>query len=263
MIAAELGLATGQVRATAELLDDGKTIPFVARYRKEATCGLDEVSIAAVRDLLKKYIELDRRRDSILKSLHERGELTCDLEKRIMAAETLSVLEDLYLPYRPKRRTRATVARERGLSPLAGLIFEQGRIDPAAEAARFVDPEKGVGSVEEALAGARDIIAERVSEDPEARSRMRNLFLSQGALRSKASGDLEGPGAKYRDYADWSEPLARAPSHRVMAMMRGKMEGFLVLHVEPPQERASAILESLFVRNKVKGPASPAAEEGQ
>jgi len=260
-IAKELGLAAGQVRATAELLDEGKTIPFVARYRKEATCGLDEVAIAAVRDLLEKYIELDRRRNSILKSLQERGELTCDLEKRILAAETLSVLEDLYLPYRPKRRNRATVARERGLSPLADVIFEQGRIDPAAEATSFVDPEKGVGSVEAALAGARDIIAERISEDPEARSRMRDLFLSQGVLRSKASGDLEGAGAKYRDYADWSEPLARAPSHRVMAMMRGKKEGSLVLHVEPPQERASAILESLFVRKKGKGPVSPAAEE--
>ncbi len=260
-IAAELGLKEGQVRAAAKLLSEGKTIPFIARYRKEVTGGLDEVAIASVRDLAEKYFELDRRRDSILNSLEERGELTCDLEKRILAAETLPVLEDLYLPFRPKRRTRASVARERGLSPLAELIFEQGKIDPRAEAASFVDPERGVGSVEEALAGARDIIAERVNEDPEARSRMRDLFLSRGVLRSKASGELEGEGAKYRDYADWSEPLARVPSHRAMAMLRGKKEGFLILHVEPPVERASAILEALFLRKRGKGPSSSACEE--
>ncbi len=261
-IARELGLKGGQVRAAAKLLSEGKTIPFIARYRKEATGGLDEVAIASIRDLLEKYIELDRRRDSILKSLLERGELTPDLEKRILAAETLSVLEDLYLPFKPKRRTRATVAREQGLLPLADLIFEQGGIDPRAEAARFVDSEKGVGSVEEALAGARDIIAERVSEDPEARSKMRNLFLSQGTLRSKSSSGLEGEGSKYRDYADWSEPLSKAPSHRVMAMLRGKKEGFLVLHVEPLMERASAILESLFLRGRVPPPGRSVSGRG-
>ncbi len=260
-IAREFNLKGAQVRATAKLLDEGKTIPFIARYRKEATGGLDEVAIATIRDLAEKYGDLDRRRDSILKSLVERGELTPDLEKRILAAETIPVLEDLYLPYKPKRRTRATVAREQGLVPLADIIFDQGKIDPRAEAASFVDPEKGVGSVEEALAGARDIIAERISEDPEARSRMRDLFLSQGALRSKASGALEGEGTKYRDYADWSEPLSKAPSHRVMAMMRGKKEGFLTLHVEPPPGKASAILESLFVRERGKGTVSPATEE--
>jgi uncharacterized protein len=260
-IARELGLKGGQVRATTKLLDEGKTIPFIARYRKEATEGLDEVAIAAVRDLAEKYIELDRRRDSILKSLREREELTPDLEKRILAAETIAILEDLYLPYKPKRRTRATVAREQGLGPLAEKIFDQGKIDPRAEAASFVDPDKGVGSVDEALAGARDIIAERISEDPEARSKMRDLFLIQGALRSKASGVLEGEGSKYRDYADWSEPLSKAPSHRLMAMMRGKNEGFLILHVDPPQEKASAILESLFVRERGRGPASLASGE--
>ncbi len=260
-IASELDLKRIQIRATAKLLDEGKTIPFIARYRKEATEGLDEVAIASIRDSLEKYIELDRRRDSILKSLVDRGELTPDLEKKIMAAETITVLEDLYLPFKPKRRTRATVAREQGLEPLADRIFDQGEIDPRAEAASFIDPEKGVGSVEEALAGARDIIAERISEDPEARTRMRDLFLIQGTLRSKASDGSEGEGSKYRDYADWSEPLSKAPSHRVMAMMRGKKEGFLILHVEPPQEKASAILEALFVRNRGKGPASPSTSE--
>jgi uncharacterized protein len=262
-IATDLGKKDAQVRATAKLLEEGKTIPFIARYRKEATGGLDEVAIATIRDLLDKYGDLDRRRDSILRSLLERGELTPELEKRILSAETVSVLEDLYLPYRPKRRTRASVAREQGLLPLADMIFEQGKIDPRAEAASFLNPDEGVGSVEEALAGARDIIAERISEDPEARSRTRSLFFSQGTLRSKASGSLEGEGAKYRDYADRSEPLAKAPSHRVMAMLRGKKEGFLILHVEPPMEKASAILEYLFLRDggRGKGAASPAAEE--
>jgi len=260
-IAGELGLKGGQVRAAALLLDESKTIPFIARYRKEATGGLDEVAIAAIRDSIEKFSALDQRRSTILKSLETNGELTADLEKRVLAAETMAVLEDIYLPFRPKRKTRASVARERGLLPLAEKILDQGNADPRAEAAKFVDPEKGVGSVDEALAGARDIIAERVSEDPEARSRMRDLFSRQGILRSKAAGALEGDGSKYRDYADWSEPLSRAPSHRVMAILRGKKEGFLTLHVEPPLEKASAILESLFVRRKKTGPNSPAADE--
>jgi len=255
-IAADLGLAAGQVRAAAKLLEEGKTIPFIARYRKEATGGLDEVAISSIRDLVERYGELDRRRTSILNSLRERGALTPDLEERITAAQTLSVLEDLYLPFRPKRRTRASAARERGLLPLADLIFEQGRIEPASEAARFVDPEKGVASVEEALAGARDIIAERASEDPAARSKVRRLFSEEGILRSKSSPTAEGDGSKYRDYADWSEPLYRAPSHRVMAVLRGKNEGFLTLHAEPPASEALAIIDRLFVRGK-----SPASEE--
>jgi len=262
-IAKELGKKDGQVRAAAKLLDEGKTIPFIARYRKEATGGLDEVAIAAVRDLLEKYGDLDRRRASILRSLEERGELTPELEKKILATETISALEDLYLPYKPKRRTRATVAREQGLLPLADLIFDQGKIDPRTEAASFLNPDEGIGSVEDALAGARDIIAERISEEPEARSRMRSLFLSQGTIRSKASGPLEGEGAKYRDYADRSESLAKAPSHRMMAMLRGRKEGFLILHVEPPMEKTSSILESLFLRDggRGKGAAYPATEE--
>ncbi|MDF0591655.1 Tex family protein [Candidatus Methanocrinis natronophilus] len=253
-IAADLGLGAGQVRAAAKLLEEGKTIPFIARYRKEATGGLDEVAISSIRDLVERYGELDRRRSSILNTLRERGVLTPSLEERIMAAETLSVLEDLYLPFRPKRRTRASVARERGLLPLADLIFEQGRIDPPAEAARFVDTDKGVASAEEALAGARDIIAEKASEDPQARSEVRRLISEEGVLRSRSSPTADGDGSKYRDYADWSEPLSRAPSHRVMAVLRGKKEGFLTLHAEPPAADALAILDRLFLRGK--GPAS-------
>ncbi|AET65177.1 RNA binding S1 domain protein [Methanothrix harundinacea 6Ac] len=261
LIGRELGLREKQVHAALALLEDGKTIPFIARYRKEATGGLDEVALAAVRDRAELIRELDRRRSSILRSLREREVLTEELEKRILEAPTIAVLEDLYLPFRPKRRTRASVARERGLLPLADRIFDQGEIDPGAEAAKFLDPEREVGSVDEALAGARDIIAERISEDPGARSRIRDLFLREGILRSKVSGPLEGEGSKYRDYADCSEILSKAPSHRVMAILRGKKEGFLTLHVEPPQEKATAILELLFLRRRRRGPASPATDE--
>jgi len=261
LIGRELGLRENQVQAALALLEDGKTIPFIARYRKEATGGLEEVSLASVRDLMKKYQELEKRRESILKSLRERGILSPDLEEKILAASTVAALEDLYLPFRPKRRTRASLARERGLLPLADRIFDQGEIEPRAEAGKFVDPEKGVGSVDEALAGARDIIAERISEDPWARSRIRELFLAEGILRSGSSRAADADSSKYRDYADWSEPLSRAPSHRVMAILRGREEGFLTLSVEPPQEKASAILESLFLRRRVDSPESPATLE--
>ena len=261
LIGRELGLREKQVHAALVLLEDGKTIPFIARYRKEATGGLDEVALAAVRDRAELIRELDRRRSSILRSLREREVLTEELEKRILEAPTVAVLEDLYLPFRPKRRTRASVARKRGLLPLADRIFYQGEVDPGAEAAKFLDPERGVGSVDEALAGARDIIAERISEDPGARSRIRDLFLGEGILRSKGSRPLEGEGSKYRDYADCSEILSKAPSHRVMAILRGKKEGFLTLHVEAPQEKATAILELLFLRRRRRGPASPATDE--
>lgn len=260
-IARDLGLRESQVQAAADLLDEGKTIPFIARYRKELTAGLDEVAIGDVRDSMERYRELERRRGSILNSLRDGGKLSPDMTERILAAETLAVLEDLYLPFRPKRRTRASIALDQGLLPLADTIFYQGDIDPRAEAARYVDPNKEVGSVEEALAGARDIIAERISEDPEARSRVRRLISAEGILRTKSSRVVDGDGSKYRDYADWSEPLSQAPSHRVLAMMRGSKEGFLTLHIEPPYGKASAILESLFLRRRETGPESSATWE--
>ncbi len=172
-ISQELGLTREQILATADLLNEGATVPFIARYRKEATGSLDEVAITAVRNRLDQLVELDRRREAILKSLEERGQLTDDLKGKILLAETLAVLEDIYLPYRPKRRTRATVAREKGLEPLAQRLFSQEDMDPTAEAAAYIDSEKGVDSAEDALAGARDIIAEWVSEDQSARARMR------------------------------------------------------------------------------------------
>ena len=247
-VAQELTLASKQVKATASLLEEGGTIPFIARYRKEATGSLDEVAITQIRDRLNDLAELDERREAILKSLEERGQLTDELKGRILAAESMAVLEDIYLPYRPKRRTRATIARERGLEPLAQRIFAQEDMDLEAEAAAFVDPEKGVNSAEEALAGARDIMAEWVNEDQIARARMRDLFTSRGSFKSKVIPDKQPEGVKYRDYFEWEEPVATAPSHRILAMRRGENEGFLILRVHPPEEEALAILEGLFLK---------------
>ena len=248
-IADELALAPEQAQATAELLADGATVPFIARYRKEATNSLDEVVITGIRDRLLQLQELDKRRESILKSLQERDLLTDDLQAEIFAAETLPALVDIYLPYRPKRRTRATMAKEKGLEPLAKHLFKQDdNTDPSIEAAAFVDPEKGVESAEDALAGARDIIAEWVNEDPEIRTRMRALFAKKGVLRTTVIPGKESQGAKYRNYFDWQEPAATAPSHRILAMRRGEKEAFLSLQAAPPEEHALALLETFFVK---------------
>jgi uncharacterized protein len=250
-IASELSLRPQQVSATAELLEGGATIPFIARYRKEVTGSLDEVAVTAIRDRLNQLQELDDRRDSIIKSLEERELLTDELKEQIMQAETLAELEDIYLPYRPKRRTRATIAREKGLEPLAEMIFAQdSAVDPEAEAGAFVDPDKGIESVEDALAGARDIVAEWVSEDQTARAKIRELFSGEGSFQTKVLKDMEEEGRKYEDYFDWNEPVAKSPSHRILAMRRGAREGFLRLQVTAPEERALQILERLFVKGR-------------
>jgi uncharacterized protein len=250
-LAAELSIAAKQVEATAELLESGCTVPFIARYRKEATGSLDETVITAIRDRLTQLQELDARREAILKSLEERELLTDELKERILQAETMAVLEDIYLPFRPKRRTRATIAREKGLEPLAELVVAQDpSIDPALEAKTFVDKDKGVESVDDALAGARDIIAERVNEDQQARARMRELFAQKGLFRSKAVSSKKDEGQKYKDYFEWEEPVAKAPSHRILAMRRGREEGFLRLQVVAPDDQALGILDSLFVKNR-------------
>jgi uncharacterized protein len=253
-IAQELSLTEKQVQAAADLLNEGATVPFIARYRKEATGSLDEVAITAVRDRLGQLMELEKRREAILKSLEERGQLTDELKEKILSAETMVVLEDIYLPYRPKRRTRATIAKEKGLEPLARLLFVQDDIDPLAEAAAFVDPEKGVDSAEDALAGARDIIAEWVNEDQTARIRMRDFYSSKAVFKSKVIPEKEAEGIKYKDYFDWEEPVSTAPSHRILALRRGEKEGFLTLRILPPEEEALDILDRLFVRGE--GPAS-------
>jgi uncharacterized protein len=246
-IAGELSLLATQVRSTISLIEEGATVPFIARYRKEATGTLDEVAIESIRDRLAQLKELASRMDAILDSLEERDLLTDELKEQVQSAETLSALEDIYLPYRPKRRTRATIAREKGLEPLASLLWQQGDTDLKAEAASAVDPENGVADSGEALQGARDIMAEWVSEDAAARAQIRGLFWNKGAITAKLSQGKENEAAKYRDYFDWQEPLSQAPSHRVLAMLRGEKESMLTLHVLPPEEEAVAELESLFV----------------
>ncbi|HPG72608.1 MAG TPA: Tex-like N-terminal domain-containing protein, partial [Syntrophales bacterium] len=259
-IAAELSLAPGRVRAVAGLLEEGGTVPFIARYRKEATGSLDEVAITGIRDRLEQLAELDKRREAILKSLEERQLLTDELKEKVNAAETMAALEDVYLPFRPKRRTRATVAKEKGLEPLAAILFAQdAATDPAAEAAAFVDAEKGVETVDDALAGARDIVAEWVNENQEARARIRDLFAAKGVFKSKVIADREAEGAKFRDYFAWEEPVASAPSHRVLAMRRGENEKILSLGISPPEEEALKLLEEQFVTGQ--GPASGQVRE--
>ncbi|MBN1226765.1 MAG: RNA-binding transcriptional accessory protein [Deltaproteobacteria bacterium] len=246
-IADELKVKESQVEAVALLLEQDATIPFIARYRKEATGSLDEVIITSIRDMLHRLQELEARRESILKSLEEHGHLTDELKEQVLAAETMAILEDIYLPYRPKRRTRATIAREKGLEPLAELIFAQNNVDPFQEAAQFIDPEKGVENAEDALSGARDIMAEKISEDQDARGLMRRLFESKGIIKSRLVNDMESKGQKYKDYFNWEEPLANVPSHRILAMRRGEKEGILYLSIEPHEEDAVKILEGLFV----------------
>ncbi|MDP2854879.1 MAG: Tex family protein [Smithellaceae bacterium] len=246
-IAWELNITAKQVADTAAMITEGATVPFIARYRKEVTGTLDEVIITAIRDRLRELEELENRRDAIVKSLTQRNLLTPELETKVAAAETLSILEDIYLPFRPKRRTRAIIAREKGLEDLAIKIFAQEDLDLAIEAALFISEEKGVATVDDALAGARDIIAEWVNEDAGARSKMRDLFWNKGVIRSKVLPDKLASGIKYKDYYDWEEPVATAPSHRVLAMRRGEREEFLTLRMTPPDEEALRILEELFV----------------
>ncbi len=257
-IASELSLPRPSVQAVAELIGAGATIPFIARYRKEKTGTLDEVAIGQIRDRLDQLAELDKRRTAIQKSLAERELLTPELERAINGARTLTVLEDLYLPFRPKRRTRATMAREKGLEPLALAVLKQRDQEalPSDLARSFVDPEKGVLTPEEALAGARDIIAERICEDPNIRQRMRTLFAADGFLASGVTKGKEDTGAKFRDYFSWRESLGRAPGHRILAMFRGEREGVLSLTLRPDPEPALRRLHGL-----VAPKASPCAQE--
>lgn len=263
-IAGELGIKVKQAQAAADLLEDGCTVPFIARYRKEATGSLDEVHLTTIRDRLEQLAELDKRREAILKSLEERELLTEDLNKAVMAADSMAVLEDIYLPYRPKRRTRATIAREKGLEPLAEILYAQGQIDPESEAREFIDPEKGVESAEDALAGARDIMAEKINEDSKVRATIRKLFFDKGQARSKVVAGKESEGSKFRDYFDWRENIASAPGHRLLAMLRGEKEGVISLQVRPSEEEALALLRRMVVkaRNEAARQVELAAEDG-
>ncbi len=250
-IAQQLNLGTRQVEKTIELLEQGATVPFIARYRKEVTGSLNEVQITAIRDLLLKLKEIDKRRAVILASIAEQGKLTPELEKQIGEATTMTELEDLYLPYKPKRRTRATMAVERGLEPLANELQKQYSCDVTAMAGKYVNEEKGVKSVEEALAGARDIIAERVSENVQARNKVRNIFRRTAMLSSKVAKDKEEEAGKYESWFDWKENAMRAPSHRILALFRGEEEGLLRVHILPEDDEAVyETLERQFVSGR-------------
>ena len=250
-IAEQLNLGPRQVEKTIELLEQGATIPFIARYRKEVTGSLNEVQITAIRDLLVKLKELDKRREAILASINEQGKLTPELEKQILAAANMTELEDLYLPYKPKRRTRATMAIERGLEPLANELQKQYSCNISQMAAKYVNPDKGVNTAEEALAGARDIIAERVSENAQARNRIRNIFRRSAQLTSKVVKNKEDEADKYESWFDWKENALRAPSHRILALFRGEEEGMLRVHVMPESDdSALEALERQFVSGR-------------
>ena len=250
-IAQDLKLSQGQVAATVNLLDDGASVPFIARYRKENTASLDEVAITSIRDRLSQIRELRDRRLAILESMEKRGLLTEELRLAILTAKTMTTLEDIYLPYRPKRRTRATMAKEKGLEPLALRLWGQENFDVRQAAAEYVDSTtgtiNGVANVPDALSGARDIIAEWVSEDKVARREIRRLFWSQGIFSSSVVSGKREVAAKYQDYFEWEEPIMKVPSHRVLAMLRGEKESMLSVHISPPAVQAVAALQEIFI----------------
>jgi uncharacterized protein len=248
-IAKELSIRSQQVANTAELLKGGATIPFIARYRKEYTDSLDEVAIMKIRDSLDQLEALDKRREAILLSIEEQGLLTDELRKQLTEAGSLSELEDIYLPYKPKRKTRASIARNRGLEPLAKMIMAQNSGSVKAMAERFVDPEKEVENTDDALAGARDIIAEWVSEHKYSRSRMRWLFNRSAYIHSRLIKGKEEEGQNYKSWFEFSERIKTAPSHRVLAMFRGEKEGYLKISIEPDKEEALEILEKIFIKS--------------
>ncbi len=241
-IASSFGINENQVRKTIELLDEGATIPFISRYRKEATGSLDEVQVAQIRDMRDQLVELEKRREAILKSLKELDKLSPELEKAVRGAETLAKLEDIYLPYKPKRKTRAMAAREKGLQALADKLFEQRMLDPEVLAAEFLE------DTEEALAGARDILAEEMMETAEVREEARYLFSRKTTVKSTVAKGKQEVGIKYKDYFDWSESLAQAPSHRVLALFRGENEGVLNLNLTGPDQEVLDKLDRRFIK---------------
>ncbi|MBS1507309.1 MAG: RNA-binding transcriptional accessory protein [Bacteroidetes bacterium] len=257
-IGAELNLTPQQVEVVINLLAEGATIPFMARYRKELTGSLDEVALAAIRDRHEQLTELDNRKEAILKSIEKQERLTPELAKLIEQAETMAELEDIYLPYKPKRKTRASMAREKGLEPLAQLIFDQQKLDLDGTASTYVNAELGVNTSQEALDGARDIIAEWISENQETRKNIREIFWQDGiihatVIKSKAESD---EAQKFKDYFDWKEPIKKTPSHRLLAMRRAEKEGFILLDISPDEDLAIQSLENQYVKSS-----SPSSEQ--
>lgn len=250
LISKRLGLHRWQVENCIRLMEGGATIPFISRYRKEMTGSLDEVTISSIKDENNRLKELDARIESVKKSIEEQGKMTPELLLKIESAPTMSELEDIYLPYRPKRRTRSTIAKEKGLEPLAEIIFKQDETDPEIRAEQFLNED--VADIAEAVSGARDIIAEWISEDKTARTRLRNLYDKEAVIYSRVIKGKETDGNKFSDYFDWSEPLKKCPSHRLLAMRRGEEEGFLRLSIKLEDENALAILKSVFIRSANK-----------
>ena len=248
LIAERLGISIRQIANTITLLDEGATVPFISRYRKEMTGSLDEVAIGNIKEAKEQLDELDKRKVTILKTIGEQELLTAELQSKIEQCYDLSELEDIYLPFKPKRRTRATVAREKGLEPLAKLIFKQNEADPENRALQFLND--AVPNVAEALAGARDIIAEWMNENPNARNIARNHFAREAVISSHVVKGKEEEGIKFSNYFDSDEPLKRCPSHRLLAMRRGEKEGFLKLGVAPDEEKAVAALDHYFVKSR-------------
>ncbi|MBN1298680.1 MAG: RNA-binding transcriptional accessory protein [Actinobacteria bacterium] len=244
-ISQELSLAPWQVQNTIKLLKEEATVPFISRYRKEATGEMDEVAVAAVRDRLAKLVEIDNRRAYILNEIKSQGKLTEELEQEIENAESLTRLEDLYLPYKPKKKTRAAIAREKGLEELATFLMQQSGQNPQIYAEKFLNDK--VCNVEEALQGARDIIAEWINEDSAARDQIRMIFGSQAVLESRVIPEKEEHGAKYRDYFQYCEPLRRCPSHRLLAIRRGEKEGFLKVSIRVEEQTAILALGEIFL----------------
>ena len=249
-ISKEFALQVKHVKAVANLLGEGSTVPFISRYRKEMTGSLDEVMITNIRERLAQLQELDARREAIISSIEKQGKLSLELMQAIVSADTLARLEDIYLPFKPKRKTRASVAKEKGLEPLAQKIFDQQRFDLEPAAGEFVSDEKGVKDIEEALAGARDIIAEWISENPESRRHVRDLFWTDGVIESKLLKGKEAEGQKYKDYFEWTEPISKTPSHRLLAMRRGEKEGILSLDIYPVEDMVISSLERQHIKSE-------------
>jgi len=246
IVAQQLGVKNNQVKNTIELLSEGATVPFISRYRKERTGSLDEVQILQIKELREKFIELEKRRKTVLKTIEEQEKLTPELKERIENCYDPVELEDIYLPYKPKRRTKATIARERGLEPLAKIIMKQFERDPESRAAAFLNED--VESVENALSGARDIIAEWISENEKARNIVRREFERNAVITAKVVKGKEEEAEKYRDYFDWNEPLKKCPSHRLLAMRRGENEGFLRVSIKPDETNPLKNLTRFFVK---------------
>jgi len=252
IISSEMKLAHHQVAAVSQMLDQGATIPFIARYRKEKTGSLDEVAIAGIRDRIDELNTLDNRKQAILKSLRERELLTNTLQLDIQKASSMTELEDMYEKYRPKKRTRAQMAKEKGLEPLAGFLLNQSNLDPGMEARKYISHDKNIETMEDALAGARDIIAEIISEDVNTRAGIRKLFLRAAQIQSKVKKGKDIEGIKFKDYFEWDENAFKAPSHRILAMLRGQNEAILSVHVLPDEKKALGIIEKQYIKNHSK-----------